>query len=237
MAWYKTGGGGGGSSKIPSNLWYGTQSQFAALSSKDKDTIYFVKRLSNSDTYKASNCRGIYIGENKIYPPSKDGYDLYFENMFFPDSNESGLNNTDYQLDTGLGFCSSDNIGRDWQLEFKATLTTTGSVSGDQVICGCGSSNGWLYELYFNSSGSLCIYGSGISDGEKVSGANGHDMKLVFTRSTSSLAIYKDNVLQTTLTGIGNPSANDNYELGICRYSNSYRFHGTINYLKFKWLS
>lgn len=236
MAWFKCTGGSGGGIILPNTIWYGTKSQFDALTSKDPGTLYYVKRIANGDSSNINNSRGIYIGEDQIFPPKRGGYDLWIENLYFPDTNDTGLTNTDYQIDTGLAFCSSDNISRDWQLEFKATLST-GSISGDQVICGCGNSNGMLYEVYLNTSGGLCIYGSGISDGQKVADANGHDIKLIFSRANNTIEVYKDGTLETTLTGIGSPSANDAYELGICKYKNSYRFHGTINYMKFKWLN
>lgn len=236
MAWYKCIGSSGGGT-LPTGMWYGTKSQFDAISVKNPNVIYYVKRLSGGYLERNADLRGIYVGDTQIFPPSKNGYDLWVENLFFPDTNESGLQNIDYQFDTGLAFCSADNVDRDWQMEFKATLSTTANLSGDQTIIGCGSNGSYLSSVYFNTSGGLCVYGAGISDGQKVADCNGHDIKFVFSRANNSMEIYRDGTLETTLTEIGSVTASDQYELGFSKYSNSYRFHGTINYFKFKWLS
>ncbi len=228
MNFYRCGAaGGGGGITLPTNFWHGDQNRYNAIEEKDPNTLYHLERPgvnNRNDTF------AIYLGETQLFPIVEEGYDWCIYNLYFPNSNDTGCDNSDYEIDTGLCL---ENGNRDWQIEFKATLSN-GSLSGDQVICGTGT-NTILKECYFNTSGGLCLYGSGISDSQYVTNCSGHDMKFIFIRSENSLYIYKDGELADTRTGIGRPSTG--YYLGISRYSSSYRFHGTIDYFKFKWLS
>ena len=242
MAYFRCIGNNGGGGTLPTKYWHGTQSQFDAITTKSDDTVYHIEFPADGSTSRPniSNICGLYIGNTKIYPCAKNGYDYWIEDLFFPDTNATGISNIDYELNTGLDFCSATNKDRDWQIEFKATLSTTATLSGDQLICGVGNSVGsssTIKELYFDTSGNLKMAGSGIGDSQYLADANGHDIKLVFSRSANTIEIYKDGTLGNTITNVGSTSAYTRYDLGISRYNNNYRFHGTINYFKFKWLS
>ena len=248
MAYFRCGSGnsgGGGGLSVPTNVWYGTQSQFDDISTKDNNTLYYIQKRSyhgNINGTYTSTIDGIYIGNTKLYPIVKDGWDYVIENVYFPDTNPTGLYNVDYELNTGLQVNSAENKDRDFQIEFKATLSTTASLSGDQLLFGCGTSASSYYsifrEVYLNTSGALCISGNNINDTSYVNDCSGHDMKFIFSRANNSLEIYKDGTLATTLNNIGTVTASDyDFDLGISRYNNNYRFHGTLNYFKFKWLT
>lgn len=230
---------GGGGTTMPTKYWCGNQSEYDALQSYDDDTLYQIQVLyGNRTNYYTNYTSRFYIGSEQIFPPVLEGYDYFIENLSFPDTDASGREPYDYEIDTGIRLSTPSNYQKPWQLEFKATLSQTASLSGDQVIIGSGNSNGAIKEIYFNTSGDLCMYGNNISDEQKMSDANGHDIKII--HDGTDITIYKDGVLATTLSDCQQQSDGDSTDLslGICRYTNnrSYRFHGTIHYLKFKWL-
>ncbi len=229
---------GGGSVTLPTKFWQGNQTDYDNLSVYDDNTLYYVilpynvRSSSSSDfnpTYR------IYIGSNQVFPVKKDGYDYVLEDITFPDAG-----NNDYKIPTGINIINADNCERDWQLEFKAETGANPSISGDYVIIGGQRISSGLWEIYLNSSGDLYLFGHGVSDSRYCQGANNHDIKII--RDSGTLYVYKDDVLENTITGYyqkdeqtGN---NKDYSWMVNFYSGNgqYRFPGTIHYLKFKWL-
>lgn len=231
MAWYKCIGSNSGGISLPTKYWHGTQDEYDNLSNYSNDTIYNIEHIVTGSYM--NNVVKIMIGQNQIFPYELSGYDWYMNNMFFPDTNATETDNLWYSIDMGILLGSSENINKNWQMEFKATLSQTATLSGDQIIVGTGS-NEDIKEIYLNTSGNLCISANGISDTSYISNANGYDIKII--RDGSNLELYKDGILVDTLTTYSQ-SLNTRYYLGISRYTNNYRFHGTIEYFKFKWLS
>ncbi len=237
MAYFKCIGTNGGGVALPTKYWHGSKEQYDALSSYDSDTLYHCERSTNDNTSIQNNyfnrTQAIYIGETMIFPYSLNGYDWYISDLFFPDGSVTGVGVRDWEVDTDLSL----EDGGSWQIEFKVNCTFSQQDGGaDQVICGTGLDNSILKELYLNASGHLCVNGSGIGDTQRVTNCNNVDIKLVFDATNQSLEIYKEGTLETTITGFNYSTSSKKY-LGISRYSTRYRFHGTINYFKFKWLS
>ena len=235
--------GGSGEINAPTKFWQGLQSQYDALVSYESDRMYTIVATINqmSDTMSGyiNKISKIYIGDTLVYPVEEQGYDWCITDYFLPDNNAStNGDNRDYDVNVGVYFQSDANKNRDWQIEFKATLSTGSYSSSDQVLFGQGNnSSARLKEVYFNASGNLYISGNSISDIEYISDANGHDIKMIYSNTNGTIELYKDGTLVNTITGVPTSYSAANYELGLCRYKSSYRFHGTINYFKFKWLS
>ena len=231
--------GGGGGISLPTNFWKGSQSDYDNLQSYDDNTLYYIEiHSADKDQSRIAHFTSkIYLGTNQIFPVQKDGYDFYIENFDCPNT-VPGNSDNDYAINTGILLHTTENVNRPWQLEFKAELAQSPAVSTDHVIIGGWRDQSQIYEIYLNNSGNLCVYAAGISDSSKVTDANNHDIKMI--RNGSSIEIYKDDVLSTTLTGFnpGTTSGSYVYPLMLNYYSRNenYRFHGTIHYLKFKWL-
>ena len=231
---------GGGGMILPTKFWQGNQSEYDALSAYTDDTLYLIQQIyAQRNTYDVNFTQKIYIGDKQVFPQKVEGYDYFIENLTFPDSISSPKIAADLGILTDIDMELTETYQRDWQLEFNCEYSQTASIGGDQVVFGCQSTNKSISEVYFNTSGKLCLCGGGISDTSYLDDAIGHDIKLIY-RNGTGLEIYKDNVYQRTLSSY---SQRENTQ--PCRYcksigqwgtNRSYYFHGTIHYLKFKWL-
>ena len=116
MTWYRCmgngGGGGGGGLTPPTNEWFGTPTEFRALSSKSDDTIY--KILFDNIIPSAE-----FIGSTQISPIGKDfnGYDFLVDHY----------NPVRYKFDTGFQWFNNVNF------EIVFSLGAS-SYSGTNVI-------------------------------------------------------------------------------------------------------
>lgn len=247
MAWFKCVGPiEGGGMTLPTNYLRCSKEHYTNLQNKDPNTLYFIDTIKNIRSSWNSRIidgiREIYLGTQMIYPIKKDGYDWCIENLEFPDAlgtdSETGKSYTvsDYEINMDIDLTSSENINKNFQIEFKATLSQTASLSGDQVIFGGTMSRSGIFECYLNTSGHLYFYANGISDSKFIDDANDHDIKIV--RDGSNIEFYKDGTLITTVSTYAPDSNYSGFPIGIARYNNnsSATFHGTIHYLKFKWL-
>ena len=212
---------------IPSKAQRCTVSEYAAMQSHDQDTMYLVYTFGKY----GMNTGKIYFGDDLVYPPHDSTHEFFYRSVFFPDSNATdSIGSSSYFIETGLCI-DGDNNERDFELTFKATRSSNASFS-EQVIIGTGSDS-VLRELYY-SGDNLKLASTGYGDSTIVSNCWGHEITLKRTNNGTTLEIYDEGVLVNTITIVKQTGVDT---LGLGRYNTTQRLQGTIDYIKFKWLS
>jgi hypothetical protein len=214
----------GGGGDLPRKIRRCTWSEYQS-STKDNDTLYSIYGNGKLGDVTSK----LMVGTKQIYPYCREGYEIDFVNVYFPDTQTSTII---YCIETGV-CVDGDNKTRNFELSFNATKSTTASsFYGDQEVIGTGNAS-TLKELYFFGN-DLKVNANGYGDEKILDNAWDQDITLKRISSGTQLEIYKNGILSKTI----NITPIDNtYTLGIGRYSERYGFQGTLNYITFKWLS
>ena len=213
------------------NIWQGTKSDFEDLVVLNPKTVYRVYKMGAVGNTNKSYLYQIWVGNTRVFPPVKDGYEFWIQNYDQTNWNLSNNEIPNNWIDTGIELNSAENVSRDWQIEFKVTdIHNTGS---DHVICGTDKSysQAGIKEIYTDRYGILYVYDSTSGDAYISSGSiEGEDC--ILKRENGVYKFYQNG----TLTGTKNASSSvGGTELGIGVYSD-YGIGLYIDYFGFKWL-
>lgn len=200
----------------PQTIWRGSVSQYDELSTIEDDRVYII---TNS-----TNCPYMKLGSVSVTPPSEPGYEAVIRDYTSP-SNGSF---SDYIIPIAQ---INKYPAKGWQLEFNVNATNR---ERDNVICGTGSGNNGLREVYIKNDGTFWLYDENFGDHQVYSGSiTNKDVIIRRAIGSGSFEVIVDGT--TVYTGaISNYS--NGYTLAVGNYNSNYNFTGTINYLKFKWL-
>lgn len=202
MNYYRC-GGGGGRLEISSN-WFGTPAEYAALSSKTKDTLY--KTFYDSIVPSAE-----YIGETQICPANMNFSDYYFLMSYFSPSG--------YQYETGFQW-----LNNDFELSFSLKLS---SYSGTNVLISTNTSTNQHFNIICNGT-NLRLFDSGHNQTiiDTIQAGAIYKIKKIGT----TISIYRDSteLISYTLNYSGNDT------LRLFAWNNSYNFSGPIRFLSIK---
>ena len=226
MAFFKvtqkqSGGGGGQISEIVRV----TQTEWASTT-PDTNKIYLVTTDNGKMILKQ------YQGNQRILRKGDvSDYVFYYEDLVFADAYISGNYYDDYYIPTGIILNSTDNINRDWQLEFSITRDEMGY---EEPIIGTRSNGGTYLEIYtMGNSDQLGIYGN-FGDYNRLGNINdGQDVVINCENNVWTVTVDGVQTMQRTITR----SVDETNELIIGDYRAYYIFHKTMNYIGFKWLT
>jgi hypothetical protein len=158
-------------------------------------------------------------------PKPPTSYDYYIENV--------NLANNNY-IDTQIPIFSSENITRDWQIDFKMHT----SASGERPYIGTSKRSGKTIELYLDNSGTnLWMDNSGFPDPPffpLASSIEDKDVTITMISNVITIKAGDDIVIQKTT----NQNTGTNTLL-IGKYvgSGDYYYNGYCDYFGFKWLT
>lgn len=155
-------------------------------------------------------------------PTPPTSYDYYIENV--------NLANNNY-IDTQIPIFSSDNITRDWQIDFKMHT----SASGEKPYIGTSQRSGKTIELYLDNSGThLYMEEGGFPDSPLASSIEDKDVTITMISNVITIKADDDIVIQKT----SNQTTGTNTLL-IGKYvgGNEYHYNGYCDYFGFKWLT
>ena len=155
-------------------------------------------------------------------PTPPTSYDYYIENV--------NLANNNY-IDTQIPIFSSDNINRDWQIDFKMHT----SASGEKPYIGTSQRSGKTIELYLDNSGThLYMEEGGFPDSPLASSIEDKDVTITMISNVITIKADDDIVIQKTT----NQNTGSNTLL-IGKYvgGNEYHYNGYCDYFGFKWLT
>lgn len=196
----------------------------------DKHTLYNLYDIGNNRIYKQ------YLG-NKILSNYKtqeeiEDYDYYYENLQYNYDINKTFNPDNFGITTPIRPFYSDNVNRNWQMDFSVNFA--GKNAESTVI---GATTSGVCEIFFsdNYAGKISFYGSWINNGgsDRYDYVNGQEVN--FIRQNGNYIIKINGV---EVANYAKSVSNSSYYFRIGEYSggSSYVFHGTINYLGFKWL-
>ncbi len=200
----------------PQTIWRGSVSQYDELSTIDNTRVYVITNTTN--------CPYMKLGSVSVTPPSEPGYEAVIRDYTSP-SNGSF---SDYMIPIAQ---INKYSTKGWQLEFNVNATNR---ERDNVICGTGSGNRGLREVYIKQDGTFWLYDENFGDHQVYSGSiTNKDVIIRRAIGSGSFEVIVDGT--TVYTGTISNYSND-YTLAVGNYNSNYNFTGTINYLKFKWL-
>ena len=201
----------------PSKIWRGSVSQYDALSEIEDDRLYIIDNTSNVPYIK--------FGTVPVVPPNENGYEAAIYDYTAPANRSYG----NYMIPIVQ---INKYPSKGWQLEFN--FQPDPNMSVDNIICGIGSGNDGLRELYLNTSGVLLLYDPVFGDHSIYNdGIVNKDVILRKAVGTGAFELFVDGVSVYTGT-MSNYSNSETLSIG--KYSSNYSFAGTLHYLKFKWL-
>lgn len=156
-------------------------------------------------------------------PPSS--YDYYIENV--------NLANNNY-IDTQISIFSSENVNRDWQIDFKMH---TSASSGERPYIGTSQRSGKTLELYLDNSGTyLWMESSGFPDYLPLaSSIEDKDVTITMINNVITIKADGDIVIQHIVTG--QTTGSNTLLIGKYVGGNSYYYKGYCDYFGFKWLT
>ncbi len=206
----------------------------APFSPKKNDEIYLV---TNSDGVMV---REQYQGADRILRKGDiSAYAFYYEDLVFPSAYHNNYQPlTNYCIDSGFSLYHTDNVNRDWQIEFNVHAVPN-NVGGDIVVVGNALLSGSqtrpsnLTEIYLDSSNDLII---GLVSETNVGNAQDKDVVIRKVGTTITVTIDGTEVYNATFPYTTGGTGNDEH-LFIGNYRNTYVFSGIINYIGFKWLT
>lgn len=213
------------------NIWQGTKSDFSNLAVRNPKTIYVVlseRALNNS---QCNYLYQVWVGNTRIFPPIKDGYDFSIENYDCLIWNT--VNVPRNWIDTGIELNSSETYDKNFQIEFK--ISDIYVISGDHVICGTMNDRhpDGIKEIYVTKNGILYIYET--SNGDRaVSSGSIINEDVIIKRINSVYEIYQNGTKTNTISAYSSYGSSE--PLGIGVYSSSYSIGLYIDYFRFKWL-
>ena len=155
-------------------------------------------------------------------PTPPTSYDYYIENV--------NLANNNY-IDTQIPIFSSENISRDWQIDFKMST----SASGEKPYIGTSERSGKTIELYLDNNGThLYMEEGGFPDSPLAATIEDKDVTITMISNVITIKADDDIVIQKTTN-----STTGNNTLLIGRYvgGSTYHYNGYCDYFGFKWLT
>lgn len=199
-----------------------SESDFDNLDVKDGNTVYEVYH----NTFGTQILKK-YQGDKRIinYKQDISEYEFWYEDVACISKPYDKSSDSSEIVNTGITW--NEFISNDWQIEFNVTSMLNSSESA--II---GSNTSGNFEIYFNSSNNLYIYGFGPD--RAMTDCNGADIKITFNHTTKETKVYRNDVLIDTFTA--SASGSSSAYIQLFDYRNNYKFLGIVKYIGFKWL-
>lgn len=149
-------------------------------------------------------------------------YDYYIENV--------NLANNNY-IDTQISIFSSENVNRDWQIDFKMST----SASGEKPYIGTSERTGNTIELYLDNSGThLYMEEGSFPDSKLASSIEDKDVTITMIGNAITIKADDDIVIQKTTS---RNTGRNTLLIGKYVGGSTYYYNGYCDYFGFKWLT
>ena len=207
----------------------------------DSDKLYLITN-SNGEMIKYN-----YLGNNRLTryktPEEIEDYEFWYEDLVFPMgmSSSSSDNNYygNYWINSNIKLFSTENIDKNWQIEFNIKAQRGSGSSSDTVILGTPTNSSRYFEFFVSSSGEkLGLYGADYNGTEYCGEVNITNKDVIIKYENKILTVTIDGTLVKT-KDLSSRSVDNTNTFYVARYSSSrdYCFNGTMNYIGFKWLT
>lgn len=224
------------------NIWQGTKEEFKALSSRNPKTVYVAHTTNANNESHWQMIYQVWVGNTRVFPPVKDGYDFWIQNYDRMSWDTSDLCPSKEWIDTDITLNNSANISRPWQMEFRISDVYQLVSNPDHVLCGVSrefySPKGFS-ELYLkNADGTLHLFDRGdgsasSSFDEQISDGSIIDQDCILKRENGVYKFYQNGTLVTTKNA---SSGLYDHPFGIGTYRSIFHIGLYIDYFGFKWL-